>query len=125
MAVPRVMQRQGWVVEEHSWSRVAHDLLDFLFHVWAVAVDEAFAARALLVLEGALVKPRESVLLELPAFRAEFSVGAMVVSAVDVYHVAYGFLFTFHSLVFWIRRLRLHRNQRLKHRAVRAHKGLP
>ncbi len=113
MAIPHMVQREARVVEEHPWTRVTHDPFDFFFHVGAVAVNQAFAAGAFLVLKRALVKPHESVLLELLAFLAEFAVGSVVVFAVDVHHVAYGFLFTFHSFVFWVRRLRLHSNQRV------------
>jgi len=71
-------------------------------------VDEAFAAGALLVLKRAFVQPHEGVFLEFFAFWAEFAVGSMVPFAVDVNHVGDGFLFPFHSFVFWVWRLRLH-----------------
>ena len=71
-------------------------------------MNDAFAACAFFVLENAFVKARESVLLELLAFGAEFAMSAVVVFAVNIYHVAYGFLFALHSFVFWVGRLGLH-----------------
>jgi len=108
MAIPSVMQRQTWMVQKHSWTRVTHDLFDFFLHVWAVAVDEAFATGAFFVLKRAFVKAHERVLFELIAFRADFAVGSMVVSAVYFDHVTYRFLFAFHSFMLGIGRLRLH-----------------
>ena len=108
MAVPRMMQSKRWVVQEHSGSRVAHDRFDFFFHIWLVAVDETFAARAFFVLKWALIKPQKSIFFELRAFGAEHTIGSMVVFAVNINHVAYGFLFTLHSFVIWVRRLPLH-----------------
>ena len=110
-SIPSVMQRQRWVMQKHPGTRVTHDFFDFFFHVGAVAVDEAFAAGAFFVLKGAFVKAHKRVFLELPAFGAEFAVGAVVSFAVDFHHVVYGFLFTFHSFVFWVGRLRLHVSQ--------------
>ena len=108
MTVPGMMQRQTWVVQKHPWTRVTHDLFDLFLHVGAVAVDETFAAGAFFVLKRAFVKTHKSVLFELLAFGAEFAVGSMMVSAVYFNHVPYGFLFPFHSFVFWVGRLRLH-----------------
>jgi hypothetical protein len=62
-------------------------------------VDEAFAAGALFLLEGAFVQPYNRVLLELGAFRAQFAVGAVVGFAVYVYHGFDGFLFAFYAWV--------------------------
>jgi hypothetical protein len=88
-----------------------------LFHVWAVTVDEAFAAGTFFVLEDAFVQTKKSVFAEFLAFGADFAFfGAVVVVAVDVYHVAYGFLFPDHSFVGWVRRLRLHTGQLQKGR---------
>ena len=78
----------------------------------------AFAASGFLVLERTFVEAQKSVFFELPAFSTELAVGAMVVFAEDVYHVAYGFLFSFHSFVFWIGRLRQHSNSPLKRAGV-------
>ena len=103
------MERQARVMQQHSWSRVPHDGFDFLLHVGAVAVDDAFAAGAFLILKRAFVQPQKSVLLKFPAFGAQFAVGAMVAFAVDACHVGDGFLFPFHSFVFWVWRLRQHR----------------
>lgn len=74
-------------------------------------MDEAFAAGAFFVLKRALVKAQKRVFFELYAFGAEFAVGFMVASAVDVYHVRDGFLFPFHPFVLGIGGLRLHVNQ--------------
>ena len=108
MAIPSVVHRQSWMMQKHSWTRVTHDLFDFLLHVGAVAVDEAFAAGAFFVLKRAFVKAHERVLFELPAFRAEYAVGFMVVSAVYFDHVTYRFLFAFHSFMLGVGSLRLH-----------------
>lgn len=107
-AIPSVMQRQRWVRQKHSWSRVTHDLFDFFLHVWSVTVDCAFSAGAFFVLKRAFVKPQKSVFFKLPAFGAELAFGFVVSFTVDVNHVAYGFLFTLHAFVFWVRRLGLH-----------------
>ena len=108
MAIPSVVKRQTWMMQKHSRTRVTHDLFDFFLHVGAVAVDEAFAACAFFVLKGAFVKTHERVLFEFFAFRAEFAVGSVMVFAVDFNHVADGFLFAFHSFMFWVGRMRLH-----------------
>lgn len=125
MAVPSMMQRQSWVVNEHSRSRVTHDLFNFFFHVWSVAVNYAFATCAFFVLKWTFVKAQESVFFELFAFGAEFFAGFVVTFAVDVDHVAYGFLFTLHSFVFWVRRLRLHFKSIQEIWFSTSHKGLP
>jgi len=70
MTVPRVMKRQGWVMQQHSWTRIPHNDLDFFFHARAVAVDQTFAARAFFVLEWAFVKAQKSVFFEFFAFGA-------------------------------------------------------
>ena len=112
------------MMQKHSWSRVTHDLFDFFFHVWSVAVDYTFAACAFFVLKRALIKPQKSVLFELFALGAEFAVCSVVIFAVDVDHVAYGFLFSLHSFMFWIRRLRQHFKS-IEISANTAHKSLP
>ena len=86
-----MMQRQTRVMQQHSWTRIPHDLPHFLFHVWFVAMDEAFAAGALLFLKRALFEAHESVGFEFGAFGAEFSVGAVVGFAVDMDHGVDGF----------------------------------
>jgi hypothetical protein len=98
-------------MDQHAWSSVTHHGSDFFFHIRFVAVDEAFAACAFFVLKGAFVKPQECIFLELSALGTYFALGAVVVSAVNFYHVPDGFLFAFHSFMFWVRWLRLHVNQ--------------
>ena len=61
-------------------------------------------------MKRAFVKPKKSVFFELLALGAKFAVGFVVVFAVDVNHVADGFLFTFHSFMFGVRELWLHVN---------------
>jgi len=110
-------------MNKHPWTRVPHYNFDFCFHVRSVTVNETLAACAFLVLKRTLIKAHEGILFELLTFGAEFTVGVMMVFAVDVYHVANGFLFTLHPFVFWVRRLRLHYDQVL--RASYSNKGLP
>jgi hypothetical protein len=74
-------------------------------------VDDAFAAGALFLLEGAFVESQKGVCFEFSAFGAEFTVGAVVAFAVDFDHVADGFLFAFHAFVFGVWGLHLHFNQ--------------
>ncbi len=108
-SIPSMMQRQTWMINQQARSRIAHDFAHFRFHIGFIAVDFAFAAGAFLVLEGAFVKALDGVVFELLAFGAELSVGYMVVPfAVDVNHVADGFLFTYHSFMSWVWWLRLH-----------------
>jgi hypothetical protein len=71
-------------------------------------VDYAFAAGGFFLLEGTLIQPQKRVFLELLAFRAQFSAGFMVVSAVNVHHARYGFFLAFHSFVLWVGGLRFH-----------------
>ena len=71
-------------------------------------MDYAFAAGAFFVLKGTFVKTHEGVFLELSAFEAYFAFRAVVVLAVDLNHISDGFLFPFHSFMFWVRWLRLH-----------------
>jgi hypothetical protein len=87
-------------MQQHAWTSVPHDYLHFLFHVWAVALDEAFAAGAFLLLEGALIQPHLCVLQKLGAFSAEFAVSSVFSFAVDVYHRLYGFLLSSDSRMF-------------------------
>ena len=112
-------------MNEHSRSRVTHDILNFFFHIWSVAVNYAFATCAFFVLKWTFVKAQKSVFFELFAIGAEFSVGFVVIFAVNVDHVAYGFLFSLHSFVFWVRRLRLHFNSILEIGLSNSLKGLP
>jgi hypothetical protein len=125
VAVPSMMQRQSWVVNEHSRSRVTHDLFNFFFHVWSVAVNYTFATCAFFVLKWTFVKAQKSVFFELFAFGAELFAGFVVIFAVNVNHVAFCFLFTLHSFVFWVRRLRLHFNSILEIGLSNSLKGLP
>ncbi len=74
-------------------------------------MDYAFAAGAFFLLKWAFVKAHERVFFKLGAFFAEFALGAVVVFAVNVHHVAYGFLFPFHAFMLWVWRLRLQANQ--------------
>ncbi len=106
-----MMQRQARMVQQHSGTRVPHDHLDFFLHIRAVAVNKAFAASAFFVLKRALVKAQKRIFFELRAFRAEFAVCSMMASAKYFDHIAYGFLFPFHSLVFRVRGLRLQINR--------------
>jgi hypothetical protein len=71
-------------------------------------VYDAFAAGAFFLLKGAFVKAHERIFLKLGAFGAEFTVGFVVAFAVNFCHVPYGFLFAFHSFMFWIEWLWLH-----------------
>ena len=86
---------------------------------------EAFAAGTFLVLKWAFIKSQERIFLEFSAFSAEFAVGSMMVLAVNVYHIADGFLFAFHSFVRWVRRLRLHFESLSEPKDGAAHKDLP
>jgi hypothetical protein len=95
-------------MDKHAWARIPHYNSDFFFHIRLIAVDDAFAASAFFILKGTFVKAHEGVFLELSAFRAYFAFRAVVVFAVDLNHVSYGFLFTFHSFVFRVWGLRLH-----------------
>lgn len=95
-----MMQSQTRMTHKHSGSRVPHDFLHFLLHVWAVAVDEAFAAGAFLLLKRTLVQTHTRILHELGAFCAEFAVGSVVSFAVDVHHGFDGFLLTRYSGMF-------------------------
>jgi len=76
-------------------------------------------------LKRAFVKAHERVLSEFFALGTEFAARFVVVSAVDFNHVADGFLFTFHSFVFWVRRLRLHGKSVKKMSGVITIKALP
>ena len=99
---------------------------DFFFHVWSVAVYDAFAACAFLVLKWTFVKTHECIFFEFFAFRAEFAMSVVVSFAIDFYHVAYGFFLSFHSFMFWIRWLRLHVKSSLQQISeLYSHKGLP
>ena len=86
-------------------------------------MNDAFAAGTFFLLKRAFVKAHEGVFLELSAFLAYLTVCAVVVFAVDFYHVSYGLLFTFHSFVFWVGYLRLHvissSNYKLGHAQIR------
>ena len=101
------------MMNKHSWSSVPHNLADFLFHVGAVAVDDAFAAGAFFVLKRAFVEPHKCVGLEFGAFCAKLAVSSVVSFAVNFRHVTYCFLFSFHSFMFRVRWLRLHDNHSL------------
>jgi len=70
VGIPRMMQRQARMMQKHSWTRVAHDFSDFFFHVGAVAVNDAFAAGAFFLLEGAFVEAHKGVGFEFGAFGA-------------------------------------------------------
>ena len=100
-------------MKKHTWTRITHYHFDFFLHVRFVAVDDAFAAGTFFLLKRAFVKAHEGVFLELSALLAYLTVCAVVVFAVDFYHVSYGLLFTFHSFVFWVGWLRLHVNLKL------------
>jgi hypothetical protein len=71
-------------------------------------MNDAFTAGAFFVLKGAFVKAHEGVFLELSAFGAYFAFRAVMVFTVDLNHISDGFLFAFHSFMFWVRWLRLH-----------------
>ena len=102
------------MIEKHAWSGVTHYDFYFLFHVWAVAVDEAFAAGAFFLLKRTFVKPQKSIFFEFFAFLAYFAVGSMVFSAVEVNHIPYGILFTSYPFVLRLRRLRFNTNPSLQ-----------
>jgi len=87
------MQRQAWVMQHHSWSRVPHNLFGLFSHVGAVAVDGAFSAGALLLLERAFIQPEESVIQKFGAFGAEFAFCAVFFLTVVSHHYVDGFLF--------------------------------
>ena len=80
-------------MQQHAWSGVQHYFFDFFFHVEAVAVDDAFAACALLFLKRTFIKTHKSVYLELCAVGAEVAVGSVVGFAVYLDHGSDGFLF--------------------------------
>jgi hypothetical protein len=65
-----MMQRQTGVTEKQPGTRVPHNLSDFQFHVWFIAVDAAFAASGFLVLKRAFTQTHERVFFELLAFGA-------------------------------------------------------
>ena len=93
---------------EHAWTRIPHYSFNLELHVGLVAMNNAFATGAFLVLEGAFVKPQKCIFFEFAALGAELPVGAMVIFAVYVYHVTDCLLFPSHSLVCRIMGLRLH-----------------
>jgi len=103
-----MVQRKSRVMNKHTWTRIPHHNLDFFFHVRFIAVNNAFAAGAFLVLKWTFVKAHKCVFLELSAFLAYFAMGAVVVFAVDFNHVSNGFLFAFHSFMFRVWWLWLH-----------------
>jgi hypothetical protein len=70
------------MMQKHSWTRITHYYSDFFFHIWAVAMDEAFAASAFFVLKGAFVKPQKRVFFKFAAFLAYFTVCSMVIFTV-------------------------------------------
>jgi len=95
-------------MQKHPWSGVSHDRFDLQLHVWTIAVNNTFSARAFLVLERTFIKTEKSVFLELFALGAEFTMSFMMVFAVNVNHVSDGFLLPYHPLMRWVRWLWLH-----------------
>jgi hypothetical protein len=88
-------------MQQHPRTRVAHHYFYFGFHVGFVAVDGAFAAGCLALLEWALVEPHLRVLQKCSAFPAQLALGwVMVVVAVDVHHGFYGLFFSGNSRMF-------------------------
>jgi hypothetical protein len=81
------------MLQQHAGSGVPHYFFDFFFHVGPVAVDDTFAACALLLLKRTLVKTHKGVCLELCTVGAEVSVGSVVGFAVYLDHGSDGFLF--------------------------------
>jgi hypothetical protein len=49
--------------------------------------------------------------VEFFAFSTQFAFGVVVVFAVEINHLGYGLLFTFHAFMCGVRRLRLHKHQ--------------
>ena len=89
-----------------------------------VAVYEAFAAGAFLLLEGALVKARVRVSHELGAFEAEFTMRAVMCFAVDVHHSVDGFLLSSNPGMFSSGHMCLTFSI-IRTRQAESHKGLP
>ncbi len=88
------------MVQKHSRTGVTHDLLYFLFHIWLIAVDSAFAARCFIFLKGAIIEAELGVFEEFNAFRAQFIICIVLCFAIDLYHIADGFLLSLNSWMF-------------------------
>jgi hypothetical protein len=99
------------MMQKHTWTGVAHNDFGFLFHIWAVAVDNAFAAGGFLFLKGTFIEPQKSVILEFLAASTQFAFGVVVVFAVEFNYMNYSLFFTFHAFMCGVRGLRLHTHQ--------------
>lgn len=86
------------MMDNHSWARPAHNLLDVLFHFRAIAMDGAFLAGGFVGTVTASVKAAVGIVQQLSATWAKCSV-LFALLAIQAYHQLYhGFFFCYASV---------------------------
>jgi hypothetical protein len=106
--IPNMMQSQSRMMNEHAWTCITHYDFCFFFHTWFVAVNKTFTTCAFFVLKNTLIQPQKSIIFEFLTLIAQLTVRPVVVFTIDIDHIPDSFLFTFHTFMFWIWRLRWH-----------------
>lgn len=89
-AVQQVEERHERVGEQHARPGVAHHCADAFAFFRRVAMDRAFAAGGLVVLERAVAQSFVGVVKQFPAICAEFSLTPVAITAVTADHGRHG-----------------------------------